>query len=748
MSSALFAATLFASSALLFVLEPMVGKSLLPVLGGGASVWTTTAAFFQLALLAGYLYAHAGPSWLGTRRHAWLHVTLLTLAAVTCARLSSASPTAAITAANGHPALQLFGYLTCAVGLPFVLLSASTPLLHRWLAERVGRPGREPYFLFAASNVGSLGALLAYPVIIEPLLGLGKQRQLWSLALFPTVALLAGCAVFGARSARARSWSSASAAGRLAATPWNTRARWLALAAVPSSLLLSLTTYATTDIAALPLLWVLPLALYLLTFIVAFSPRTLISPARVLWLQPFFLMPIAVEFFLKTTGSTWPLIPLHGLAFFLMALGCHQTLAASRPGGARATEFYLWIAAGGALGGLFNVFVAPVIFPTLLEYPLGLVAAAMLRTPEARSENTSRARQLDLALPVALGVVLLVATLIARRIQANPHQGAATVLAVLIVPLSFAGVAAYAFRARPLRFGLALAAICGAGLMHVQDGERVVYNVRSFYAVHTVTDHPPSLRTLSHGSTVHGAQDLAPGRRHEPLTYYSRTGPIGDVMAAWRGRSQLQHVGVVGLGTGALATYSAPRERWTFFEIDAVVVDIARDRGLFTYLGDARGDVDIIVGDARRTLTNAAEGAFGLLVLDAFSSDVIPAHLLTREALALYLRKLASGGLIAFHISNRYLDLEPVIASAATLLGLTSLTRADHVTEAEARDGKASSIWMVTARAPADLAPLSGDGRWASSRQAASFWTDDKSDLWSALHLRASEVFDFGKLSR
>jgi len=334
-------------------------------------------------------------------------------------------------------------------------------------------------------------------------------------------------------------------------------------------------------------------------------------------------------------------------------------------------------------------------------------------------------------------------------LQTNPHRDAATALVGLLVPLSVAGAAAFAFRARPVRFGLALAALCGAGLVHAHERERIVYNRRSFYGVHTIIDHPPSsIRTLSSGNTVHGAQDLGPGRANEPLTYYSRTGPIGDVMAAWEGRPQRQHVGVVGLGSGALAAYSTSNERWTFFEIDALVVEIARDRALFTYLGNARGEIDVIVGDARRSLTRAADDGFGVLVLDAFSSDAIPAHLLTREALALYLRKLTPSGLIVFHISNRYLDLEPVIGGAATALGLTSLTRVDQVTESELRAGKTSSIWIVMARAPGDLGPLSGHGGWAPSRQTVRYWTDDKSDLWSALRFRASEVFDFGKLSR
>jgi hypothetical protein len=742
---ALFATTLFASSALLFVVEPLVGKSLLPALGGGAAVWTTTAAFFQLALLAGYLYAHALSARGDPRRLAWLHVALVVAAAIAFAKAPGA---VTLPAGTAHPGLWLFGTLARTVGAPFVLLAASTSLLHAWLAATAQPGARDPYFLFAASNAGSLLALLAYPAVIEPALGLTDQRRLWSLALFALAALLAACAavVRGWRPLESARPSPDAVLAPVAAVPWRTRLRWVALAAVPSSLLLSVTSHATADVAALPLLWILPLALYLTTFIIAFARRPLVSPARVQALQPFFFLLVAVELYLNATGAAWPLIPVHGVAFFLIALGAHQALAASRPPAERSTEFYLWMAAGGALGGLFNVFVAPLAFSTLLEYPLGLVAAALLRAP-AQSSSSRRARRLDLALPLGLGVALLALTLAANHLQARPDAGAGLVLASLGAPLLLAGVVIYACRARPLRFGLALAALCAVGTLHQPPGGRTLLHARSFYGVHTVSDRATSLRTLANGATVHGAQSRDPARRHEPLTYYHPTGPIGGVMEAWRGQPLRRRVGLVGLGAGALAAYSAPGERWTFFELDPAVVDVARDRGLFTYLADARGTVDVVVGDARRTLADAPDASFGLLVLDAFSSDAIPAHLLTREALVLYLRKLAPGGVAAFHLSNHFLDLEPVVAGGARELGLAARARSDHATRDEARAGKSSSLWMVVARDAADLAPLARDPRWRPARAAAPAWTDDKSDLWSSLHLRATEVFDFDALS-
>jgi hypothetical protein len=743
----LCAVTLFWSSALLFVVEPLVAKGLLPALGGGAPVWTTTAAFFQLALLGGYLYAHAVSRRGGARRFAWAHVGALVVAVVVFA----GPPQMAAPAADvAHPALWLFGALARFVGLPVVLLAASTPLLHAWLSATRHEDARDPYFLFAASNAGSLLALLAYPVILEPALGLAQTRRWWSLGLYALVALLAACAVTVARTPPTGAVPPEPAPEAWLAAPgsWRERWRWLALSAVPSSLLLSVTSYVTADVAALPLLWVGPLALYLVTFILAFRRRQVISPARVRALQAFFLVVIAVEFFLKTTGGAWPLIPLHGAAFFALALGCHQTLASRRPRPRRSTEFYLWIATGGALGGLFNVFVAPLVFPTLLEYPLGFVAAALLRPrPEGWSTSDGERRR-DVALPLALGGALVLATLAVNHLQRWPDAGRGLVLAALVAPLALAGAATYAFRARPLRFGLALAAVTVAGLIHDAPGERALRHARSFYGVHTVADHRSSLRTLANGVTVHGAQSLTPARRHEPLTYYHPTGPIGAVMAAWAGTPQRRRVGVVGLGAGAVAAYSAPGEHWTFYELDPAVVEIARDSGLFTYLADARGIVDVVPGDARRTLARAPDESFGVLVLDAFSSDAIPAHLLTREAQALYLQKLAPGGVIAFHLSNHFLDLEPVVARGAASQGLATLVCQDGVTPAEARRGKTPSLWLVVARTAGDLAPLRGDGRWRPARMNADAWTDDRSDVWSAVHVRATEIFDFGALER
>ncbi|HSY38966.1 MAG TPA: fused MFS/spermidine synthase, partial [Polyangia bacterium] len=448
-------------------------------------------------------------------------------------------------------------------------------------------------------------------------------------------------------------------------------------------------------------------------------------------------VPLMAEMFLTTEGSALVLIPVHAAVFFVTALVCHQTLAQSRPAAERSTEFYLWIAFGGALGGLFNVFLAPLLFRLLVEYPLGLVAAALLRPRPAEAvaaagTDQARGRRRDVVAPLALLAALAGGVWLLRRIAVRMDDRTETV--ALAVLLAGAGAAAYSFRGRPLRFGLGLAAVVLSGAFYAQGETHLVFAARSFYAVHKVTRAGPTTLRLASGNTLHGEQDLSPAMRREPLTYYHRASPIGDVMKAWAGSPQLRRVGVIGLGAGTLAAYSEPGERWTFFEIDPVVVEVARDR--FTYLGDARGEVNVVLGDGRLSLATEPDGTFGLLVLDAFSSDAVPVHLLTREALALYLRKLAPGGLLAFHLSNRHLALAEIVAGGATAEGLVGLSRSGGVTPAQESQGKSPSSWVVLARAASDLAPLAPFAGWSPLPRAGRAWTDDASSLWSVLDLR------------
>jgi hypothetical protein len=744
----LYVLTLLLTAALLFLVEPLVAKALLPTLGGGPVVWTTCAAFFQLALLVGYAYTHVALRWLPVRRQVVLHVVLLSLAWFT---LPLAAPGAWV-APPAYQGLWLFGRLAVLVGLPFVLLSASAPLLQAWLAGSRHRDAGDPYFLYAASNLGSLVALLSYPLLVEPALGLSRQRQLWSLGFGAAAISVVACALVAARSAARSSPATTAPPPPTSSVTWPQRLRWLLLAMVPSSLLLSVTSYASTDLAALPLLWVVPLALYLLTFVIAFQPGRprFLTAGRVLWLQPFFLIPVAVEFFWRIQGAAWPLIPFHILGFAVCALACHQTLAQSRPPSGSLTSFYMWVALGGALGGLFNSLVAPRIFATVLEYPLGITVVALLRPAPGNASPGSWRR--DAASPLLLfallcGVALLVVNLRSRL-------GPGTTLVLVGAALCVAGVLALHSRERPFRFGLVIGAVVAAGLVHTRLAMPPLFEGRSFFAVHAVRDED-GRRILSQGNTVHGFQHLRADRRRDPTTYYHRAGPMGYVMEGWRGTELRRRVAIVGLGTGTLAAYSDPGERWTFFEIDPVVIDVARDRGLFTFIADARGAIDIVRGDARVSLAATPDAQFGIVVVDAFTSDAIPAHLLTEEALALYRRKLMAGGLMVFHISNRYLDLRRVVAEAARSLDMVALNCADNATAEETHDGKMSSQYMLVAAAPAAWKPLSDRAPCAPlpdvrppppAAAVAVPWTDDRWSLWPVLRLRWSETFDLRRL--
>jgi hypothetical protein len=689
--TALYALALFVGAALLFALEPMVGKFLLPPLGSTPSVWNTTVLFFQAALLLGYVYAHFA-------RWKVLHVVVLAAGAVSLPIAVDQGLTP-----SSHPVLWLLGLLTLTAGLPFFALAANGPLLQRWYG------GRDPYFLFAASNAGSFVGLLAYPLVIEPNLTLHQQGRWWGIGYGVAAALVVACAVVGRRRA-----APAESAGDAAPLTGRRRASWLALAAVPSSLMLGVTTYATRDLTPFPLLWVLPLAVYLATFVVAFAPRA--RPERLVRWSRIALPGIAIVIvYTLAIGSErplWLLLPLHVLGLAAAALMCHARLAADRPAATHVTEFYVWIGLGGVLGGVFNALLAPVIFPGLVEYPLAIVAALLLRpkppvTRPALLEFFFRdprpTRAMDLVAPVFLGLGLLI-VLEAGSGSFNARSVAIGLACGLALNLS----------KRPLRFGLAMGAIFLAVAL---SGTATLERSRSFFGIYKVVADGPN-HVLYDGTTVHGVQRVG---SPAPLEYYTRGGPAGQAFTALRPRA----VGAVGLGAGGLACYGGV----TFFEIDPEVVRIARDPRLFTYLRSCPSRV--LVGDGRRLLVHEPFGRFDLIVIDAFNSDAIPIHLITREALAIYLRRAPAA---LFHISNRYLRLEPVLGNLALAGGFACRAETYKPTPAQLSGGVARSTWAVVARSPAALGRLALDPRWhPCATNSDRVWTDDYSDLLSTI---------------
>jgi len=727
----LFICTLFLSSTLLFLVQPMIAKMVLPLLGGTPAVWNTCMVFFQATLLLGYLYVHAVTRWLRLGQQAVLHVVLLAASLLTLPVALAAHDEPP---ANGTPIFWLARVLVFSVGVPFFVVSTSGPLLQRWFA-RTDRPGaKDPYFLSVAGNLGSIAALLAYPAGLEPRLRLADQSWLWA-ACYTTFALLMIVSV--ALAYRSVSAQPAAAGAAITEEPREAvsvrqRLRWVALAFIPSSLMLGLTTFLTTDVAPVPLFWVVPLTLYLLSFALVFARRQIVPHGLMLRVLPIFALVLVTVLVFASQLSPFVQGPIHLVTFFAAAMVCHGELARSRPTSSGLTEFYLLISVGGVLGGLFNALVAPVAFRTVLEYPLAIVLACAVKPARAGSEERVSIwqRGLDVAIPVALGAIVF--GLLSTFSNRDSRDPLAFLLLYVGPPL-----ACFSLKGRPVRFALGLAALLASSSVFLSAHQPVALRGRSYYSVFkVVTDPTRNLRLLVHARTVHGAQSLDPARAREPLTYFSRTGPIGQAFATFNGAFAKPRVAVVGLGAGTLAAYGEPQQRWTFYEIDPTIEAMARDPRYFTYLRDARADVRVVLGDARLSLAKEPDASVDLLVIDAFGADAIPVHLLTSEAMHIYLRTLQPHGVVAFHVSNRYMQLQPLVGDLANADGLTAIAEDEQkISVEEENAGKAPSAWVIVARTPDDLGPLLTDHRWRrlEARPAPRVWTDDFSNPLSVM---------------
>jgi hypothetical protein len=710
----------FLSAYLLFSVQPMVARMVLPRLGGSAAVWTTCILFFQGALLAGYAYAHLATRRLGTRRQAWLHAGLIAIP-LAFLPFGIGGNAATATSSVGDPTWGLLGLLLASVGLPFFAVATSAPLLQRWLAATSEDDARDPYFLYAASNLGSMIALLAYPLLIEPNLGLKTQDRAWA-ALYAVWMVLTWA--FAWRVGRTPDATRVEApAAPVSPRQW---ASWVGLAFVPSSLLLGVTTYLSTDIATVPLLWVVPLALYLLTFIIAFARRPFPPHRWVVRATPVALVLLVLV--LNIGPILRPeLVPVHLMAFFLIALACHGELVRRRPEPGRLTSFYLALSLVGVLGGLFNAIVAPAIFKGTTEYPL-MIAMAALAVPATAPRD--RRWWVEYLVPWICGLAVI--GLVAALPASCKGEAGSTPLRIV---LGLGALLMFAQKDRPLRLAIVTGLVLAAGGLAHQDG-LVIDRARSFFgASKVVLDTDGRFYRLRHGSTLHGIQATDPRLAREPLSYYHREGPTGQIFAMLdaEGRTP-RRIALVGLGAGAITVHARPGQSWSIFEIDPEVVRIANDPRDFTYLRDCPArSVSIQLGDGRIGLADARDGSFDLVLLDAFSSDSVPVHLLTREALAVYRRKLAPGGLILVHISNRYFELAPVVGTLARDAGMACRYQKDVVrTPEQAREGKSGSAYAVLAGRDADLGGIVEDHRWKAPGDGP-LWTDDHADVLRCL---------------
>ena len=725
---AIFAITAFLSSALIFTLEPMFAKMLLPLLGGAPAVWNTCVVFFQAALLCAYGYAHVLTTRLPYRQQAITHGALVLLA---CLALPVAVPASWSPPVDKAPFVWLLIVLSAGLGGPFVVVSATAPLLQKWFAGTDDRAASDPYFLYSASNAGSLAALAAYPFLVEPSWSLPQQSSIWTVGYVVFGGLMLVCAAMSIRAAAASGDGvPAVPAGieRVASPGWGQRGMWLLQSLVPSSLLLGVTAYISTDVASVPLLWVLPLALDLLSFAWAFAPAPLLPVGSLSRGMPLLMSVLVLVIAARISSPVWIVIPLHLLTFFACALRLHITLADSRPHSRHLTDFYLCLAVGGVLGGALNTFLVPSLFTGIVEYPAALVAACLLQGRSAGSADR-RVRRADFILSLLPGAAMM-----AVMYGASAYALRWTTVIALVAPLA---VWCFSFSRRPLRFGLAVGTILAVAHLYTPQAHALVFASRTFFGVLRVRAHG-SEHVLWHGSTIHGQQDRAAGRRGEPLTYYHRSGPIGQVMDSLSARLHGARIGVVGLGAGSLAAYAKPDQRWTFYEIDPEMLRVARDPALFTYLHDCAAACDVVLGDARLSLARADTPTYRLLVLDAFSSDAIPVHLVTREALDLYLRRLEPDGVIAFHISNRHLNLRPVFAALAADKGLAALSTNDKQPDERLHRGRFPSEWLVMARDAKAFGALAANPLWRRPplRSATRVWTDDYSDILAVLGKR------------
>jgi hypothetical protein len=732
----IYTAAIFVSALLLFSVQPLFTKMVLPRLGGSPAVWSVAMVFFQSLLLAGYAYAHFLMQIKNRALPVAVHLLLLVVA-LSSLPLSIASgwgepPT------SGY-AFWLLGLFVVSIGLPFFALAANNPLLQAWFV-RTGHPaGPDPYFLYASSNIGSFLALLSYPVLLEPMFALRTQNLMWTGGYGVLVLLIAGCGVLLMRSPISTVADLQAEDAKSPAPGWMLRARWIFLAAVPSGLLIAVTAHISTDVAAAPLLWVLPLSLYLLTWVLVFQSRPLLPHKWMLALQP--LAVAGVIALLAVGGEQNLLLTLggHQLCFFVIAMACHGELARTRPAAKYLTGFYVALSFGGMIGGLFAGLIAPYAFSWIAEYPILLALVALCRPPAGGERWPLWSRWYWPFLAV-LAVVLIAPAWSEGRIPTwlQEHRvwtaSAVGILAALLALL---------LRADRLKiFATVIVALVLIRVYPADDGR--VETVRSFFGVHKIVVTPNGqYHVLMHGTTIHGAQkylndDGTPVTgRPEPITYYHRDGGIGQAITAIRERKGTPlRVAVIGVGSGTLACASVPGETWKFFEIDQTMVDTARDPKYFSYIQKCAPDLKPVIGDARLTFAKEPDGIYDLIIVDAYSSDAIPIHLATEEAMKIYKDKLAPQGAVVMHVSNRHLELESVVVGIADENDLKSWV----YSEDSGRDDEyifATSV-VVSAREEADIGKLASSQQWAETEPTENqrVWTDDYSNVLGAVYRR------------
>jgi hypothetical protein len=731
-----YTSAIFVSALLLFSVQPLFTKMVLPRLGGSPAVWSVAMVFFQSLLLAGYAYAHYLMQLRNRMLPVAIHLALLVIALLTLPL--------SIAGGWGEPptsgyAFWLLGLFAVSIGLPFFALAANNPLLQAWFV-RTGHPsGPDPYFLYASSNIGSFLALLSYPVLLEPMFTLRTQNLIWTGGYGLLIVLIAGCGVLLLGSPASAAVDILAEDSDTPAPPWILRARWIFLAAVPSGLLIAVTAHISTDVAAAPLLWVLPLSLYLLTWVLVFQSRPLLPHKWMLMAQPLAITGVIV--LLAFGGEQNLLLTLggHQLCFFVIAMACHGELARTRPSAKYLTGFYVALSFGGMVGGLFAGLIAPFAFSWIAEYPILLALAALCRPPGG-DERLPRWSGWYWPFVAVLALALIAPSWFGGNIFAWLDGHRVWVIGAVGV---FSALLALGLNANRWKIFVTVAVALVLIRAYPADDGRVE-TVRSFFGVHKILVTPHGqYHVLMHGTTIHGAQkfqndDGTPiSGRPEPITYYHKDGGIGQAITAIRERKGAPlRVAVIGLGAGTLTCASEPGETWKFFEIDQTMVDTARDPKYFSYIQNCAPDLKPVIGDARLTFAREPDGIYDLIIVDAYSSDAIPIHLATEEAMEIYKSKLAPQGAVLMHVSNRHLELSSVVVGIAEENDLKSWV----YSEDSNRDDEyifATSV-VISAREEADVGKLASSEQWAltEANENQRVWTDDYSNVLGAVWRR------------
>ena len=715
----LFSTTLLISSTLLFWLQPLFTKAILPILGGTPNVWNTAMVCFQLLLLAGYWYADRITKLRLPSTQAILHIAVVFIAVLWIWLLP---PTIQGTAdAYLAPISWQLNTLLTHIGIPFFLLATTSTLLQRWYADI--RPKDEIYWLYSVSNIGSMLGVLGFIILIEPFIGLIQQATLFKWSFTVLGISLIGCAWFFGRQKVIHTHETDS---NITPLSWQKKCRWILLAAAPSGLLLGTTTHITMDIAPVPMIWMLLLALYLISFIVAFSKWKRLSLVFLLKIQLILCVPLLFDFFLDiVSGTGIEMMFWHMATFFVTATVCHRLLYESRPHSNQLTTFYLYLSIGGAVGGVFTNFVAPLFFNSLLEYPLLFALAFMLR-PSTTPVGSTWLKDLGIASAIFAGLTIL---FYSAQSLLNPFNngivGVLLMLAIFLIKFCFDQ------KDRPIRLGLCYTAAIMAGVVLADIRGKTAEEERNFYGIVTVDRSDPESFSMRHGTTTHGAQYIKEEKRLIPLTYFHPSGPLGDLMKPLTERKQPLNIAVIGLGVGSIACYGRTGDEVSFFEINPAVITLANDTRYFSYLHDCAPTVKIITGDGRISIEHTQQ-KFDLFVLDAFTSDSIPVHLLTREAFNSYEKHLTSDGVMFVHISNRYLDLARVLRATAHAEGMAIKIFTDKDSSQDRY--KQRSTWAVMGKQE-NIEKLNLPAHWdiISPNAPSTLWTDDYSNILSLM---------------